>query len=95
MRDRKPRLRALRERLGNSLERWADCELYGGAASDGRVNLSQAAESYGQARAIAPEWSDAIVMGYKQAIVLALNGKSNPPRRSSRNWRPTNGRCWI
>ncbi len=32
-------IRALRERLGNSLERWADCELYSGAASDGKVNL--------------------------------------------------------
>ena len=74
-------LRALRERLGNSLERWADCELYGGAASEGSVNLSEAAESYGQARAIAPEWSDAIVMGFKQAIVLALNGKSQPAQQ--------------
>ena len=67
---------ALRERLSNSLERWGDCELFGGAASDGKVNLSQAAESYDQARKIAPEWSDAKVMGDKLAIVTALNGKS-------------------
>ena len=47
--DRQPAPRryhpALRERLSNSLERWADCELYSGAASAGKVNLLQAAES--------------------------------------------------
>ena len=73
-------IRSLYERLANSLERWADCELYSGAASDGKVNLPQAAESYDQARKIAPEWSDSIVMGYKLAIVLALNGKEKPAR---------------
>src|SRR5208282_6167750 len=58
-------VRALRDRLGNSLERWADCELYSGAASDENVNLLQAAESYDEARKIAPQWSDALVMGHK------------------------------
>ena len=66
--------------LSNSLERWADCELYSGAASDGKVNLLQAAESYDQARNIAPEWSDALVMGYKLAIVRALSGKNQAAR---------------
>ena len=74
------KIRALQERLSNSLERWADCELYSGAASDGKVNLLQAAESYDQARKVAPEWSDAVVMGYKLAIVLALNGKNQSAR---------------
>src|SRR5208282_5185908 len=73
-------IRGLRERLSNSLERWADCELYSGAASDGKVNLPQAAESYNQAQKIAPEWSDAVVMGYKLAIILALNGKEKAAR---------------
>jgi serine/threonine protein kinase len=72
--------RALRERLGNSLERWADCELYSGAASDGKVNLPQAAESYDQARKIAPQPSDAVVIGYKLAIVRALNGRNQAAR---------------
>ncbi len=74
------KIRALQERLSNSLERWADCELYSGAASDGKVNLLQAAESYDQARKVAPEWSDEVVMGYKLAIVLALNGKYQSAR---------------
>ncbi len=73
-------IRALRERLSNSLERWADCELYSGAASHGKVNLLQAAESYDQARNIAPEWSDALVMGYKLAIIRALSGKNQAAR---------------
>jgi hypothetical protein len=75
-------LRALRERLSNSLERWGDCELYGGAASDGRVNLPQAAECYDRARKTAPEWSDAVVMGYKLAIVQALSGKNQAARET-------------
>ena len=73
-------IRALHERLGNSLERWADCELYSGAASDGKVNLSQADENYDQARKVTPEWSDAVVIGYKLAMVRALNGKSQAAR---------------
>ncbi|MGO9115128.1 MAG: serine/threonine-protein kinase [Thermoguttaceae bacterium] len=73
-------IRALRERLSNSLERWADCELYSGAVSDGKVNLPQAAESYDQAQKIAPEWSDAVVMGYKLAIVRSLSGKRQTAR---------------
>jgi serine/threonine protein kinase len=70
----------LHERLSNSLERWADCELYSGAASDGRVNLPLAAENYGAAFKSADVWSDAVVMGCKQAIVLALNGKEKTAR---------------
>jgi len=73
-------IRSLRKRLANSLERRADCELYSGAASDGKVNLPQAVESYEQARQNAPDWSDAIVMGYKLAIILALNGEDKAAR---------------
>ncbi len=73
-------IRSLHQRLGNSLERWADCELYSGAASDGKVNLPQAAENYDQAGKFTPEWSDAVVLGYKRAMVLALNGKSQDAR---------------
>jgi hypothetical protein len=73
-------IRALRGQLANSLERWADCELYSGAASDGKINLLQAAESYDQARKIAPEWSDAAAMGYKLVIVHALSGKDQVAR---------------
>ena len=84
-------VRSLRERLSNSLERWADCELYSGAASDGKVNLLQAAESYDQARGIAPEWSDALVIGCKLAIVLrpgrqepgGAGGARRPGRRQT------------
>ena len=73
-------IRALRGQLANSLERWADCELYSGAASDGKVNLPLAAESYDQARKIAPQWSDAAPMGYKLVIIQALNGKTQAAR---------------
>jgi len=74
-------LSSLRKRLANSLERRADCDLYSGAASDGKVNLPQAAESYGEGRQVAPDWSDAIVMGYKLAIILALDGKQEAARQ--------------
>jgi serine/threonine protein kinase len=73
-------IRSLQERLANTLERWADCELYSGAASDGKVNLPQAVQCYDQARKIAPDWGDSVVMGYKQAIILALNGKETTAR---------------
>ena len=73
-------IRALRERLGNSLERWADCELYSGAASDGKVNLSQAAEYYDQARKITPEWSDASSWATSWRSSCALSGKKQAAR---------------
>jgi hypothetical protein len=73
-------IRALHERLANSRERLADCELYSGAASDGKVNLPLAAESYAAALTAADDWSDAVVMGYKLAIILALNGKQEAAR---------------
>jgi hypothetical protein len=73
-------LRALRQRLANSRERLADCELYSGAASDGKVNLSLAAEYYEAARTTADDWSESVVMGCKRAIILALNGKQEAAR---------------
>jgi serine/threonine protein kinase len=69
-------VRALRERLSNSRERLADCEFYGGAASGGRVNLATAAENYESARTTADDRSDATAIAAKQAIVLALNGRT-------------------
>ena len=73
-------VRGLRERLANSRERLADCDLYSGAASDGEVNLSLAAEYYRAARTTADDWSESVVIGYKLAIVLALNGKQKAAR---------------
>ena len=69
----------------NSLERWADCELYSGAASDGKVNLPLAAEYYDQARKIAPEWSDARRDG------LQAGDRSRPERQEP--GRPGSPRC--
>ena len=73
-------LRALRERLANSRQRLADCELYSGAASDGKVSLPLAAELYEAARTTADDWSESFVMGCKLAIVRALNGKLQAAR---------------
>jgi serine/threonine protein kinase len=68
-------VRLLGEQLALALEAWADCELYGGAGGDGKVNLTLAAENYGQARerTVAPE--EAVVFSCKRAIACALNGK--------------------
>jgi serine/threonine protein kinase len=71
---------ALRERLSNSRERLADCELFSGAASNGRVNLATAAENYEAARTTADDWSDSVAMAAKQSIVLALNGQISAAR---------------
>ena len=68
-------VRVLDEQLAAALETWADCELYGGAAGAGRVNLTLAAENYDQARKRTEIIDDIIVLGCKRAIVCALNGR--------------------
>ncbi len=73
-------LRALRERLAGARERLADCELYSGAASDGRVNLPLAAEDYAAARATAGDWGNSLVLGCKLAIIRALDGQAQAAR---------------
>lgn len=72
----------LRERLANTLERYGDCTLYGGAASFGsslsRVSISdlkQAADHYEQARDTAEDKGVKYVMGCKYAIVKAIPGQ--------------------
>ena len=67
-------IRALRARLANSRERRADCELYSGAASDGKVNLSLAT-GYNAARTTADDWSDSVVMGYNWQSSCPTEGK--------------------
>ena len=73
-------LRDLRERWANSMERWADCELYGGAASAAAVNLARAADLYQQARNAANDAGTGIVMACKGCIVTALHGDAPKAR---------------
>jgi hypothetical protein len=61
--------------LALALETWADCELYGGAAGGGKANLSQAAETYDQARKLTTDIDGTLILGSKRAIVCALNRK--------------------
>ncbi len=70
-------VRVLDEQLAAALETLADCELYGGAAGAGRVNLALAADNYDQARKHTEVIDDIIVLSCKRAIVCALNGKRN------------------
>jgi serine/threonine protein kinase len=67
-------VRDLTERWANSAERWADCQLYGGAAS-GRVvslNSDQARKLYDRARRMAPDPGNRVVMTCKYCIISAL-----------------------
>ena len=70
-------LRDLTERWANSAERWADCQLYGGAASGGAVSLNsdQACKLYDRARRMAPEPGNRVVMTCKYCILGALRGE--------------------
>jgi hypothetical protein len=70
--------RQLRDQLAKTLEAWGDCELYGGAASNGKVDLAQAADNYAEARKTAGDPAGAIALGYKLAIVHSLRGTSTP-----------------
>jgi serine/threonine protein kinase len=73
--------RDLRERLSNSCERRADCELYQGAASGAPVNLGQAAELYATARDNADDPAVRVAMSYKRSLILALDGRAAEAER--------------
>ena len=68
-------LRDLRDRWSNSMERWADCELYGGAASGVPVNLDRAGKLYQEARARAVNFGVTVSLACKYCLVAALHGK--------------------
>ncbi len=70
---------ALRDQLANTLEAWGDCELYGGAASGGKVNLVQAADRYNQGRLLTADAVHAGALGSKLLIVRRLNNDSVDP----------------
>ncbi len=65
----------LRERLANSMERWADCELYGGAASGRPVNLLQAGRLLEKARERTSDYGTSVTLACKLCIVEALQPK--------------------
>jgi tetratricopeptide (TPR) repeat protein len=70
--------RKLQERLYNSSERRADCELYGGAASKpATVDLENACKLYKIARDEAPEKISQAAMSLKLAIATALNASGD------------------
>jgi tRNA A-37 threonylcarbamoyl transferase component Bud32 len=71
----------LRDRWTNSMERWADCELYCGAASGQPVNLAQACALYEKARRAATDLGTALVMSCKLAIAQALHGQPAEARK--------------
>ena len=77
---------ALYDQLANTLEAWGDCELYGGAAGNGKVNLAQAADSYELAGKMAGNPASAVVRRYKQAIVHAARRATHGQRRAARSW---------
>jgi tetratricopeptide (TPR) repeat protein len=76
-------LRDLRERWANSMERWADCELYGGAACGIPVNLARAASLYEKASTLNQDLDlgTKLVMTCKLCIVLALHGQTDAARK--------------
>jgi len=72
---------SLNERLSNTLERWGDCVLYGGAASFGtpysRIQPSDmklAAELYDRSREAATSKAVWYVMSCKAAIIKSMSG---------------------
>jgi hypothetical protein len=73
--------RDLRERWSNSCERRADCELYGGAASNAAVDLQEAARLYAIARDQADDPAARIAMCCKRSIILALDGQTAEARQ--------------
>ncbi|MDR1385807.1 MAG: serine/threonine protein kinase [Planctomycetaceae bacterium] len=65
--------RELRERYSNSQERWADCELFGGAASGAKdANLVQAEKLYAESRKSTNFLSTQIILNCKLSLVRAL-----------------------
>jgi serine/threonine protein kinase/tetratricopeptide (TPR) repeat protein len=77
--------RDLRERLSNSCERRADCELYQGAASGSPVDLAEAIRLYTIARDKADDPAARVAMSYKRAIMLALDGRTEEAEKSLRD----------
>jgi serine/threonine protein kinase len=71
----------VRERWANTLERWADCELYSGAASNAPVNLAHACELYDQSRTATVDLGTAMVRACKLAIVKAMHGQVPEARK--------------
>lgn len=78
-------LRDLRERLSNSLERRADCDLYQGDRSAPPEAWLKTADFYEKARkrAEVDDPSTAIAMAYKRCIALALAGKLDAARQET------------
>jgi serine/threonine protein kinase len=76
-------LRDLRLRWANSMERWADCELYGGAASGAPVNLARASMLYDRARILNADLDKGteVVLACKLCLALALHGQIAEARR--------------
>jgi serine/threonine protein kinase len=76
-------LRDLTERWANSMERWADCELYGGAAFGLPVNLLRAAALYEKSSELNRDLDQGtrVVMGYKLCIVQTLHGRTAEARK--------------
>ncbi|MDR1491747.1 MAG: serine/threonine protein kinase [Planctomycetaceae bacterium] len=68
--------RELRERYSNSQERWADCELFGGAASGAKdANLIRAEKLYAESRVSTNYLATQIVLNCKLSLARALLGK--------------------
>ncbi len=67
-------LRDLRNRWSNSMERWADCELYGGSASGVVVNLNRAKVLYERSQKVGINYGFGVSMSLKYCIVAALHG---------------------
>ena len=78
-------LHALHVQLARTLEAGGDCELYGGSAGNGKVNLTQAADNYEQASQIADNSASATAIGYKLAIV-ARSSVGRPRAAEGRQW---------
>jgi serine/threonine protein kinase len=75
-------LRDLRNRRSNSMERFADCELYGGAASSRvPVNLARAKKLYQQSQQTGINYGFGVSMALKYCIVAALHGDSDEAQR--------------
>ncbi len=75
-------IRDLRDRRSNSMERWADCELYGGAASSVAVNLTRAKKLYQQSQQFSVNYGFGVSVALKYCIVAALHGDTAEARRT-------------
>ena len=75
-------LRDLRDRWSNSMERWADCELYGGAASGLPVNLVRAGKLYQEARKQAVNYGVGVSLACKYCLVTGMHGNVAEARKA-------------